>query len=103
MTAIDDVLPVYKSVLSDWVSIQPPSIGTAGEAHRAFGLAWGERIASLTNISVGWYAGDDDLLADGLARMETAAALGLEAEGLRIRFNTYLFDLCSVHRLNECS
>ena len=100
--AVNVALPVYEEVLAEWLEIHPPSVGQAAELHRAYGLAWGERVRSLTLLSVGWVNGDDEALLDGLARMESASALGRDAERLRVQFNTYVLELCAVHRLPEC-
>lgn len=100
--AVNVALPVYEEVLAEWLKIQPPSVGQAAELHRAYGLAWGERVRSLTLISAGWVNDDDEALQDGLARMDSASALGRDAERLRVQFNTHLLELCTIHRLPEC-
>ena len=102
VVAVGEALPVYEGVLKQWVKIQPPSIGPAAELHRAYGLAWWERVRSLTSISVGWKEGDESLLSDGLARWESASELGREAERLRVNFNTRITELCAVHRSPDC-
>ena len=103
VAAVDIALPVYEGTLAKWLKIQPPSAGKAHELHTAYGLAWSKRVGQLSAISVGWRTGDEELLQDGVAGMDTASAFGRDAEALRVQFNTYLVEQCSIHRLPECS
>jgi hypothetical protein len=102
VAAVDIALPVYEATMAEWLKIQPPSAGRTSELHTSYGLAWSERIASLSSISVGWRTGDNELLEDGMTRMDTASALGRDAEALRVQFNTDMLEQCDVHRLPEC-
>lgn len=96
-------LPIYREALAKWMTIQPPSVGDAGKSHTAYALAWGERVASLTFIIQGWKSGDDEMLEEGFAKMETAGPLGTQAEALRLAFNTHLFEQCQVDKAPGCS
>ena len=95
-------LPVYKSVFTELVKIQPPSAGMAGDVHTAYGLAWGERLASLELIVTSWESGSDATFREGLDRMQTALALGRHAEDLRRQFNTHLLSQCEKYRVSRC-
>ena len=98
----EKALPIYRGALAKWVIVQPPTYGDALKSHTAYGQYWGERVASLTLITQGWKSGDDDTLEEGLAKMETARPMGLQAEALRLAFNTHLFEQCQVDKAPGC-
>ena len=102
-------LPVYQSVLDEWLKIQPPGVGESGNVHTAYGRAWGERVASLVLIVSGWnrYTASADPLdgavyQEGLRRIESAGEFGQEAESLQREFNTYLVSQCEKYRAATC-
>ena len=90
-------LPSYEDVLNRWLTIHPPG-GRSEELHLAYEQAWGERVASLVLMIVGWESDDPDALELGLATWESASQMGLKAQALRREFNKSLSEQCQVHR-----